>query len=295
MLLQEQGNDDNSKVQGSWYEGNNNKSLDILRRCLDLYNKDEINKVLMEYTRTVEFIMVEFPQMKIESRKDWAIANARSPDWFGDALATRVQNGMLVAALLLTVTASSFLSPAGGNQSDASLRVTFYLNGICSALFLISIFLGICFIENGMSRAYCWSDRFWLIIDQYAVKDISQICAIVGTLLFPLALLLPMQSTYLQVDSYVMYTFAALCGLLLVRILIRSNKAAAGKQNIRTMMLKDITDPLTGRLLQQFQPPAENLADAGNNENPQQTFELMYRKGNEVMKDSACGWLKLFY
>jgi hypothetical protein len=143
-----------------WFEGNNSKNLMILRRGLDLYNKDEINKVLMDYTRTVELIIAEFPKMRVESRKDWAIANARSPDWFGDALATRVQNAMLVAALLLTVTASSFLSPVGENEFTARFRITCYLNAICSALFLISIFLGICFVENGMSRAYCWSDRF---------------------------------------------------------------------------------------------------------------------------------------
>jgi len=233
--------------------------------------------------------------MKVESRKDWAIANARSPDWFGDALSGRVQNGMLVAALLLTVTASSFLSPVGDNQTNNNFRGTFYLNGICSSLFLVSIFMGVCFIENGMCRAYCWSDRFYLIIDQYAVKDVSQIFAIVGTLLFPLALLLPMQSTYLQVDCYVMYTIAALCGVLLVHIQITSMKGAAAKQNIRTMMLKDITDPETGRLLQQFQPPAENLADADNDENPQKTFEQMYRKDGVKLEDSTCGCCKLIY
>jgi hypothetical protein len=202
---------------------------------------------------------------------------------------------MLVAALLLTVTASSFLSPVGENEYTTRFRITCYLNAICSALFLISIFLGICFVENGMSRAYCWSDRFCLIIEQYSVKDISQIFATVGTLIFPMALLLPMQSTYIQTDSYAVYIICFVCGVFLAYTQIWCMKAAAAKQNIRTLMLNDITDPLTGRLLPEFQPPSENLSDAGNDENPQRTFEMMYRKGDVVVKDSACGCCKLIY
>jgi len=34
-----------------WYEGKKNNDLQILQRCLDHYDKNEINKVLMEYTR----------------------------------------------------------------------------------------------------------------------------------------------------------------------------------------------------------------------------------------------------
>lgn len=264
----------NTKVKILWYEGNGNKNLRILQRCLDLFNKDEINKVLVEYNRTIELIIAEFPALNVEVRKDWAIANARCPEWFGESLSTRVQNSMLVAALLLTVTASSFLTPVNDDQTSVSFRITFYLNGLCSFLFLISIFLGICFIENGMNRAYCWSDRFSLIMTQYAIKDLSQVCAVLGTLMFPITLLLPMQSTYLEEDSYAMYAISAFGGLLLVYFQISSTMAAAAKQKIRTMMLKEITDAVTGRLLPQFQPPA----DAEDDENPQQMFQLMYSK-----------------
>eukprot|EP01034_Spumella_vulgaris_P025773 gene25773-32264_t len=66
-------------------------------------------------------------------------------------------------------------------------------------------------------------------------------------------------------------------------------KAAAAKQNLRTLMLYEVTDPLTGRLLPEFRPPAESLSNADSGEDPQKTFEMMYAKGDVVVKDSVLG------
>eukprot|EP01038_Epipyxis_sp_PR26KG_P006946 gene6946-9500_t len=279
----------------SWYEGSNtNKNLMTLRKALDLYNKDEINTVLFTYTRTMELMISNFPDKPVIVKIDWAIANALSPDWFGDALTTRVQNGMLVAALLLTVTAANFVSPVQDSVNQSRYRGAMYINGICTISFLTSIFLGVCFIENGMSRAYSWADRFYLIVQQYSIKDMSQILAIVATLLFPVALLLPLQTLYLKGDCIALYVFSLIIGVILVYAQIVSMKAAAAKQNERAERLRALTDPATGRLLPQFQPPAENLADADKDESVQAVFEAMYRKDEVAISDGGlCGCIKL--
>ena len=270
-------NDEKSK----WYEGKKNKNLLILQKCLDKYSKDDINKVLMDYTQAVELLMSKFPEMPVGIRKGWAIAHALKPDWLGDALAKRVENSMLVSALLLTVTASSFVSPVGYSQLTARFLINCYLNGICSALFLVSIVLGVCFLENGMNRAYCWSDRFCLIIQQYSVRGNAQQCARIGVLMFPMTLILPMQSTYIQIDSYVLYVLCFLCVAYLLFTQVRCMFAAQNSQNIRTTMLVKITDP-EGRLLSDFQPFLSDAKEEGENP-PSSTFNSMYDAGSDVV------------
>lgn len=233
-------------------------------------------------------INAKVPDMPTHQKKDWAIANSLSPDWFGDGLTARIQNSMLVSALLLTVTATNFLSPLGNGNGDTSTRLTLYLNGVCSILFLTSIFLGVCFIENAMCRAYCWADRFVLIIKMYSVKDISQICAAVGVFLFPITLLVPIQSIYLLTDSRIMYAIFSLFIAIFFKVQISGVKGAAAKQNIRGMMLAEIVDD-SGKLKSQFTPYTEE----GVTESYQEVFESMYRAEDSHLKDSIFGALKM--
>jgi hypothetical protein len=300
----------NSTKSLTWYQGNK-QDLTTLRKSLDLFDPNEINSVLVQYTRTIELLIAEFPDMNVDVKRDWAIANALSPDWFGDGLSTRIQNTMLVSALLLTVTASAFVGPfASDSISTGAYRVTFYVNGICSALFLVSIFLGICFIENAMSRAYCWSDRFTLIVQQYHIKDISQISAVVGTILFPITLLCPMSAAYLKEDTYFMYIFYAVYSAACLYFQITSMGQAAGKQNIRTKRLAQLTDPLTGRLLDQFLPPVygeladlevdkkddDNGGSDAAEDSPAESFKVMYETDHEIVhKPSLCDCIKTSY
>ena len=273
---------------GHWSDEKKGKNqLATLRRSLDLYKKEDINNVLITYTQTMCLINAKVPGMTINEKKDWAIANSLSPDWFGDGLTARIQNSMLVSALLLTVTATNFLAPLGNGNGDTSTRLNIYLNGICSILFLTSIFFGVCFIENAMCRAYCWADRFVLIIKMYAVKDISQICAAVGVFLFPITLLVPIQSIYLLTDSRIMYAIFALSIAFFFKVQASGVKGAAAKQNIRGVMLTDMVDE-TGKLKSQFTPyPEENQT-----ESYQEIFESMYR-AEDKMKDSFWGVFKM--
>ena len=292
-----------------WYEGNEQDLL-LLRQCLDIYNKDEINAALFAYTKTIELVSSEFPNMDVVQRQDWAIANALSPDWFNSSLTTRIQNSMLISALLLTVTAASFLNPVGSDNTDITFRVNCYLNGICCALFLASIFIGVCFIENAMNRAYCWSDRFILIMKFYFLKDLSQIFASGGTIIFPIALLIPMNNTYMDDDCIAFYVIFGVLGSIIIFYLFMSVRAAAAAQNVRTKRLGKITDSSSGRLLPRFLPPCEgsltelksakssNGIDSHNNdtipvEAPEKILASMYYSEFLKYKDSTLGFIKL--
>ena len=71
------------------------------------FQEADIERVLLLYAKTNELIFNKFPTMSILERVDFAISNALCSDWYGDRLTIRLQNSMLVAALLLTVTATS--------------------------------------------------------------------------------------------------------------------------------------------------------------------------------------------
>lgn len=282
-----------------WYDGND-KDLLSLRQCLDIYNKNDINKALFTYTKTIELITSEFPNMSVIDRQDWAIANALSPHWFDDSLTSRVQNSMLVSALLLTVAASNFLSPPGTDNTDPSFRAGGYINGICCSLFLTSIVAGICFIENAMNRAYCWSDRFSLIMKFYFLKNISQIFAAVGTIIFFFALLLGLANSYLNEDCIAFYVLFGLIGVFMIYCQFSAVQGAAALQNIRTKRLTKITDSISGRLLSIYMSPCEDLQEigklkiSGNElESPDKVFAAMYYSEFFKYKDSTFGFVKL--
>ncbi len=135
---------------------------------------------------------------------DWAIANAFTEgSWYGDSLTTRLQNAMIVSALLLTVSAAFFISPPDLNYT--SKRVFSYACGVCSLLFMLSIIAGVQFIENAMSRPYSNYDRFNLIVIQYFHMNFSQVCAYLGAIIFPIFLAIPISSNYVQSDAIALY------------------------------------------------------------------------------------------
>jgi len=91
-----------------------------------------------------------------------------APDWFGEALSTRINNTMLVSALLITVTTALLLYPPqyalpnGDDDSPediTSLRAFMYICSICNLMFIVSIVMGVAFVENAMSRAYTEADK----------------------------------------------------------------------------------------------------------------------------------------
>ncbi len=195
----------------------------LLNRLFDTECSNEMIEKCEIYVSITELIVNRFPDMPKRLVIDWALAYAMSKgDWYGESLSTRMQNSMVVSALLLTVTASFFVSPP--DLSDSYKRVFSYFCGISSLLFMISIIFGILFIENAMSRAFGKSDRFVLIMKQYSYVTISQACSYIGALMFPIILMIPIRYNYNLDDSVVLIMSISIGFIILILANIVTNK-----------------------------------------------------------------------
>ena len=241
-------------MSNCWSEKNLDEFLPKIRRILDKKDEQEIKDCLVKYTETIELIHARYPNMG-HVRADWALAMALSPDWYGEALSTRLQNAMLVSALLLTVTASIFIAPPLSDNTSTSFRVLIYVTGACNMFFILSIMTGIFFIENAMSRAYGESERFTLIIKFYTYKDISQIFMAIGSALFPIILAIPMWDLYLDIDANILIIFTVIYVLATIYIMIRTSMEASKEQARRLSLFSILLEPETSRLQLCYYPP----------------------------------------
>jgi hypothetical protein len=230
-----------------------------MRRIFDRTDLEEIKKCLVVYADTMELIYARMPEMPAAVKKDWATANAMSPDWFSDALSNRLQNAMLVSALLLTVTAGMFYDPPTDNNQSMDFRCLVYLTGACNMFFILSIMMGIFFIENAMSRAYGNSERFYLIMKYYIYKDLSQVFMAIGSALFPILLSIPTWQKYMQVDANILMAITVLYIIVIILVMAKTTMSAAREQARRGKMVDTIVDPATSRLLPGFFPDNEDM------------------------------------
>lgn len=160
---------------------------------------------------------------------------------------------MLLSALLITVTAAFFIVPpqldiGDGQKNDTDLRLFYYACGLANSFFMISIVVGISFVENALSRSYTDSDEFELIISQYFYKNVSQFTSVFGAWIFILSLTLPMWNMYKQLDCIV---FTALSGLVVVYLAyIQSTMSgeASAKQFYRIQKFKPLVDEGDGMM-----------------------------------------------
>ena len=224
-----------------------------MRRIFDKTDLSEIKQSLIKYAEMIELTHCRFPDMG-PVRADWAVAMALSPEWYGGELATRLQNSMLVSALLLTVTSTMFISPPLANFETIAFRVLIYFTGICNMLFIMSIMLGIFFIENAMSRAYGESERFVLIIEFYLYKDLSQIFMAVGSALFPILLAIPMWEIFKHIDANILIAFTTAYVVAFVYVMGSTTAGAKREQMRRLGMFQSLIDPQTQRLLPRYYP-----------------------------------------
>lgn len=229
--------------------------LKKLRKLLNMKDESEIKEALLTYSETIEIIHSRFPNYG-PSRADWAFAMAMSPEWYGDKLTERLQNSMLLSALLLTVTAAYFLEPPETilPKDSAAFRGFIYMTGFCNLLYLLSIVFGIFFIENAMSRAYGASERFALIMKFYIFKDLTQIFMAIGSALFPVCLAIPMWKSYLQIDAYILLIFTIIYLVAVVLNMAYTSKIASNEQHRRVQMLQEFIDPETSRLKPEYYP-----------------------------------------
>lgn len=229
--------------------------LKKLRKLLDKKDEEEIKQALITYSETIELIYCRYPNFGTASA-NWALAMAMSPEWYGEALSNRLQNSMLVSALLLTVTAAYFLEPPETihPKDSAAFRGFIYLTGFSNMLFLLSIVFGIFFIENAMSRTYGQSERFILIIKFFVFKNLTQIFMAIGSALFPVCLAIPMWKSFLQLDAYVLLVFTIIYIVAVVGNMTHSSMIAGNEQSRRLKLLEEFIDPSTCRLKPEYYP-----------------------------------------
>jgi hypothetical protein len=239
----------------SWSKQN----LSKLRRILDKTDEEELKDSLVKYAETVELLNARYPAMGFAERVDWAMAMALSPEWYGEGLTTRLQNAMLVSALLLTVTAAIFIEPPIEDNTSNSYRCLIYVTGVANMLFIMSIMLGVFYIENAMSRAYGQSERFVLIIKYYAYKNISQTFMAIGSALFPIILAIPMWELYKNVDAGLLYAFTAAYVLATLFVMVQTTIGAKVEQDRRVALFSTLLDPKTCRLLPEYYPPDADM------------------------------------
>lgn len=239
-------------------------TLKKLRRILDQADDEEISKALIIYTKFMEFLIIQLPSMPVVSKVDWAISVALCPDWYNEKLVSRLQNSMLVAALLLTVTSTILIVPPYYNYGidvdthEGSYRLFLYIDILCTLMFLSCIFFGVCFIENGMSRAYTDTEKFTLIIKQYPIKDACQITSVIGFILFPFTLAIPLWSAVNKTDFSALMILTGIYSIAVIYVQVSSMRAAAEKQAQRTRLFLPITDD-SGRLLPEYYPPGADM------------------------------------
>lgn len=211
-----------------------------LQRALDLVGTESVDNALCTYEKYTALIECRFPNMDPMAKADWSIAAALSPTWFSDSLTTRMNNTMLVSALLITVTAQYFLSPPSTMDTNGDAYSAFYfICGLCNLLFMISITFGVIYIENAMSRAFCESERFALIMSQYVVKNVAQTTMVIGALLFPIMIAIPMYSTYSQSDSTIGWVFVGVVFLLILVAQLFCARQAAMEQYRRIQVITE--------------------------------------------------------
>lgn len=247
-----------------------------LRKILHVYDEETINGILIKYAEMVEMFEAAFPKWTKEQKIDWSIAVAMAPDWFGEKLTTRINNTMLVSALLITVTTALLLYPPqyalpydddDVSMGQKNLRWFFYLCSFCNILFVFSIITGIAFVENAVSRAYTESDKMVLIAKNYYVLMLSQITSNIGAFLFLIVLIIPTFKVYNYDDAAVGTTITVLLLLVMLLLTIFTNKDAGKSQSSKVEHFVELVGP-DARLLAEYYPPTADVKPA--------YFKMMY-------------------
>lgn len=228
------------------------EKMALLARAFDCDDDEDLLERVEMYVAIVEQLRAQTAVQAKRDVIDWAVAYAFTKgEWYGETLSTRLQNAMIVSALLLTVTASFFISPP--ELSEVSQRIFSYACGVSSLFFMFSIVFGIQFIENAMSRCYTESDRFNLIVKQYKFMNLSQVFSYIGGLSFPIFLIIPVYSNYVKTDAIILYVIMILGFLVLLAIQLLTQSQGGASQQDRIDVMQNLCDD-NGQLHVDFYP-----------------------------------------
>jgi hypothetical protein len=234
-------------------------ALATLRKCFDLTDEKEIKDACEIYAKTIEGFRAYGKKGMTKSQYvDWALPAAISPEWYNDSLSIRLNNAMLVSALLVTVTAANLVSPPGLDIESTGYRAFMYLNAVTTYLFLFSIILGIFFIENALSRSYGKIERLFLVQQFYAYKDASQIFMALGATIFPFCFSSTLWSMATKSDAAIIFIFAIFYVMVVIMMLIHTYRGANAWLERRLRMVMVLTDD-RGHLQAEYQPTGMDL------------------------------------
>jgi len=225
---------------------------------LDDFTLPELCAILVKYSKIFTLIDRRFEnRWTLATKMDWAVNYVLRPSFFDDALSTRIANTMLVSALLVTITAGTFLAgPAVDENIDypdldgirAAWTVLCFISTMC---FIVSIFLGVYYVEE-TSRAYTDSDSIYLKFKYYDQKNLSQTFMIAGTIFLIIMLVLTAFFIYGPWMSSVCVFFAILAVvfcvayMLLTGILVEPGVLQAG--HVKSFIDSGLVDPLNGHV-----------------------------------------------
>jgi len=254
---------------------------------------NEFINLLNQFERGIDFMNNVFPnndnninENLIWKRLDWAVNYTLNPDFFDNQLKDRITNSVLVAALLITISGSTFINPTdfGVDNHDVVYRLFTYTMFIATCLFIISILLGIFFMENGMDRSYTKSDRIQAMAIYYSYFTSCQVVMYVGALFLLIGMILASKLLYPDADTCI---FAIILASLLVAFILMQlfgSSSVSKMQANHVQMFKDLICDSYGCIrsdikayIDKFEP--EELAiSTFSNDGKQQPLEISSKK-----------------
>lgn len=184
--------------------------------------------LITQYESTFIDLVKRGPILTTWLRVDFSVNYILRPAFFNEDLTTRVNNNMLVSALLLTISAANFVNPATADNTNSINRVYIYVLLLSIICFVVSIFLGVKFVEDGLSRSYTERDRFIMV--QHGYKNFlgSMTFMLLGSLLLLFSFVLFAAINYLHTDAVafgiITIISVAITTIIILLLSIRTSK-----------------------------------------------------------------------
>lgn len=178
--------------------------------------------------------------MNLWTKVDWTINYVMRPSFFDNDLQTRVNNIMLVSALLITITATAFMTPPlVGDNTVVTNRVLSYMMFTSTICFLVSIFTGVSFIENGLSRNYTDGSRMVNTIRYYHVFNSCQSFMFAGVIFLLFGLVVSAGTNYPSDDAIVFAVVIVVISCLCAYVMIQFQDVVGKGQQLQTNFFID--------------------------------------------------------
>jgi hypothetical protein len=242
----------------------------------------EVANMIIKFNKVYDIYATRFSQMPVTDRLDWVVNIVLRPAFFDDDLMSRINNTMLVSALLVSISGSNFISPPFQDMHEDNYRGYSYILFIATIFFLSSIFLGVFFVDN-MSRAYNNKDRLDFIhlyhsilfaltyslthrlitiTENYNIFNSAQHCMFIGTIFLIFSLILSSSFNFVNDDTYV-FTFAVICCVVgLAYIGVTLHISTAGKQTEHNKFFRDYIISSNGYVREELLSKCRNIIES---------------------------------